>query len=597
MTETLPADKRLDWCEKNIRVKGRRPFRVKGIPERNWVRDFYRALEGFKAWPVNDDFESLCEECSELAETIVDHPDDLCPCDDCPGLYAEPILFIFLAGDRRTGKTASFFSSAIEQATNEKNFEALYLATTDDQTKELSKDHLVNTIEANGMLQRKWSLATSQNKYAVRGKRSLIRVSAPTMKAAGKGVELLGIDEARAFPGDILAVLLPTILDTHGVKCMTCRRKIYGEKDYHIQCPTDGCDGRLRRFFGRVVFCSNAPIIKDDPQRDWYADIIRSFQHDGIGKNEFVFNLDDSAKHNPDVATETKSAAIELMKRSPGLRPFIASEFENRDTRSGEDWLADYEIDDAIDKLWQPINPGEVTGRVIGFFDTSDVTDLSSIFLFEDRSPPGSQPFDTVRIVNYWIWDPADELCPVVTEGTIDEHKVYKELSPILRQYPRLAYFGVDIRWRTWAQRLVKKIARDKKNYPQGHKVHGFTGWGEERNIGWDELQIMLTSDRLKLPPEGRLISELKNARVVMKKGYLQVREANRRILHLDLAENCATCAYICFMMSNRTGLSFGQSNSVNSQRVRRKSAHGYGGNKAMVRKYKQRGGRSRFKG
>ncbi len=586
-----PADKRIDWCERNIKVKGRRPFRITGIPERDWVREFFRALEGFKAWPVNDDFDSLCEECNEIAETIVDHPDDLVPCDNCSGLCAEPILFIFLAGDRRTGKTASFFAAAIEQATEERNFEALYLATTDDQTKELAKDHLVNTIEASGRLRRKWSLATSQNKYAVRGKRSLIRVSAPTMKAAGKGVELLGIDEAREFPGNILAVLLPTIQDTHGVKCMTCRKKVYAEENYRIECPTDGCDGRMRRFFGRVVFCSNAPIIKDDPQRDWYADIIRSFQHDGIGKNEFVFNLDDAAKHNPDVAQETKSASIELMKRSPGLRPFIASEFENRDTRTGEDWLADYEIDEAIDKLWQPTDPADVRGRVVGFFDTSDVTDLSSIFFLEDITPPGQGQFDYVKVIDYHIWDPKDPECPVVTEGTIDERKVLRELAPILYQYPSLSYFGVDVRWRPWAQRLVNKIKKDKKNYPKGHTVQPFTGWGEERNIGWDELQVKLTSGRLRIPPITRLIGELKNARVVLKKGYVQVRETNRRVLHLDLAENLSTCCYITFMMSHRVGMSFGDSNRITSHRVRRKSAHGFGGNRALTLKYKNRGG------
>ena len=108
----IPADEKIDWLETNFKVKGKRPFKVSNIPERGWVRDFFRALEGFKAWPTNDDFDELCDECKELVEEIIDHPDELEFSqteehkENCCGLTAEPILFIFLAGNRRVGKTS-----------------------------------------------------------------------------------------------------------------------------------------------------------------------------------------------------------------------------------------------------------------------------------------------------------------------------------------------------------------------------------------------------------------------------------------------------------------------------------------------------------
>ena len=204
-------------------------------------------------------------------------------------------------------KPASWFSFATETTTNEKGFDALYLATTDDQTTELANDHLVEPINASALLKRKWSIAQTQNVYKVIKKKSKIRISTGTsLKSAGKGVELLGIDEAREFPGKTLAVILPTIQDTHGIKCMKCREKIFGATNYKVSCPTPGCDGKMRRFFGRCVIMSNAAIIKDDPERDWYADILRSFNEDGIGKNDYVFALDDSSMHNPDICSRNK---------------------------------------------------------------------------------------------------------------------------------------------------------------------------------------------------------------------------------------------------------------------------------------------------
>ena len=148
-----------------------------------------------------------------------------------------------------------------------------------------------------------------------------------------------------------------------------------------------------------------------------------------------------------------------------GLRPYIGSEMENRESRAGEGWLDDYEILEAVNKKWEPTEL--CTNPVCGFFDTSDVIDLSSIFFLEDVTskidPENSNRFEYVTIPEYVVWDPKDSSCIVVEDGHIKEALVEKQIIEILKNYPTLMYLGVDTRWRPWAQSLVAKLRRTQE--------------------------------------------------------------------------------------------------------------------------------------
>ncbi|NJO18047.1 MAG: hypothetical protein HC877_20655 [Thioploca sp.] len=100
--------KRLAFLTKEWSAPPNKPFSTKG---REWVIDLFRALEGFKSWPV--DINQLCETCSDKVDEIIDHPLELSDTHSkehfekygCKGLEAHRIIFHILDCDRRSGKT------------------------------------------------------------------------------------------------------------------------------------------------------------------------------------------------------------------------------------------------------------------------------------------------------------------------------------------------------------------------------------------------------------------------------------------------------------------------------------------------------------
>ena len=67
----------------------------------------------------------------------------------------------------------------------------------------------------------------------------------------------------------------------------------------------------------------------------------------------------------------------------------------------------------------------------------------------------------------------------------------------------------------------------------------------------------------------------------------MQVRETNRKVLHLDLAECLASACYISHMLTNRPSVSFRQSNQ-GGRRTRR------GHDKKAINYFNKRNGRYR---
>lgn len=544
---------------------------------RDWLDTFLRALEGFQVWPRDEN--KICADCLEKVCEVADTEDayegttDHLP--ECAGLKCEPILFIVFWADRRTGKsfnTGAFINAKVFQDKNER---IMYMATGEDQTKRLIRENFTDTIKKQPDLE-KFTLIRDNYVRVPHNFSEYVFPSTSESAATGAGLTYLFIDEARDFPGHVFAAVVPSTQEQHGVACTECSYKIAGHDGVNPDqanflgqtCKKPGCCGSLRKWFGRCVVMSAQGRIKDEPLKDWFFNLIQVLEEEP-DPNWFLIKLVDNRIANPDIDPTAKSAAVRVLGKVEGMKELMDVEFGGQFKREGENFLSPMDVD-AVVKGWME-NEDESLADCLGFLDTSRTTHLTSLILLADETEkhdPHGQPFTYCYPAHIYVWDPK-EPDEYGVRG-IDEHTVIPYFVRLLPAWPRLRGLWVDTRNMKWAQRFVamckkgylpKKDSDARIKIPWGYKVHGFDGWAQERNAGWAELETKVIKKLIRIPPHERLIRELKNAIVKWHAGMIQVRERNKHKLHLDVAENLATCMYFAHREARRPRIGVARAN------------------------------------
>lgn len=543
-----------------------------------WIDTFLRALEGFQVWPVDEN--KICPDCLEKVFEVADTSDAMDITLDhlptCAGLKCEPILFIVFWADRRTGKTFNSGAFINTKVFQDKNERIMYMATAEEQTKRLIRENFTDSITKNPDLDRYAQIRDGFVRVP-HNHSEYVFPSTSDSAGTGAGLTYLFIDEARDFPGHVFASVVPSTQEQHGVSCTDCSYKIHGHDGVNPdqddwrgrKCRKPGCKGKLRKWFGRCVVMSAQGRIKDEPLKDWFYNLIKVLE-DTPDPNWFLIKLVDNTIANPDVDPTAKGAALRVLGKVEGMKELMDIEFGGQFKREGDKFLSPLDIDQVV-KPWM-VNEDESLADCVAFLDTSLTTHLTSLIILCDETEkiePTENAFTYVYPAHIMVWDPKEPDEDGITG--IDEHTVIPYLVDLLPRFPRLRGLWVDTRNMKWARRLVRMCNKGSlpikgsegriKISGWGHKVHNFDGWERERNAGWAEVETKIVRRLIRLPPHERMIRELKNAIYVWRSGKVQVREQNKHKLHLDVAENLATCLYFAHVEAMRPRIGVARAN------------------------------------
>ena len=353
--------------------------------------------------------------------------------------------------------------------------------------------------------------------------------------------------------------LLPSIQEEYGIECLRCSYRASGKHDEVIVCPTPGCGGSIREWYGRAVLMSAAGILHQSDEKDWFAHLVTSLEEDP-DPHMLLLRMDSNLEANPDVVPEMKEALRSLYKRIPGAKAFADAELDNQFRIKGDTLLAPHDVDRrAVKALWnefESLKPG------VAFLDTSTVSDLTSLIIVLDESAVLMSETDTlfrrwayVYTARIDVWVPFES-----QDGMINVAEVSDHLCEVIPRFPNLKGIWVDTRGLPWARKLVYNLGKSQQ---WGRRILPFEGSTDERNTGWNELEERILAGTIRYQKKGqvftciehnqqkkttageRLVRELKDARKKWRKGKLGVHESNNRQLHLDLAENLSTCCYL----------------------------------------------------
>lgn len=551
MTDTT-IDARIKFAEEHLSAPDGEPFSLEG---REWVRDeYWRPFDGFKLWPVEQG--KLCTACSRKAGTIADsytsgdktrlksHEKKAA---GCKGLSAEPILMTILCLPRQSGKTFSTAALALSIVFREPNEAIKFVASAEDQSTRLFDENYRKPVEASKKLTK--ASRIRGGRIDVPHTKSYFELASTSHGSITGGTNTkVIIDEARDVPARVGIALMPSVFARGGWECPAGHIKTQsGVNDPNRPKKCNVCGSKVRPWFGRILIMSSAGLVSGG-EDDWFAELVEQLV-DKPDPNVHLYVATD--KINPKIADQQVGMMSRVFGSLESTRAYADIETSNEFRRKGEDFLTKAQIDRVIDNTLP--NTMATDRACVAFLDTSKTGDLTSLVICADDSDQESEePWARLAVVRIDVWDPKK-----LPGHIIDPQQVQDHLDEYLPGFPLVA-LRVDDRAMPWAVQLIRHC---KKHTPYRAVIDGVTKWREvEREISWQALEQRVLARTIRMPPNDILRAELRTARKHHKSdGRMDVREASRRIRHLDLAEGVAACCYLAHQQTIKVAAGPGQ--------------------------------------
>jgi hypothetical protein len=550
--ERIDASDRVAFCERHLTMPDGGPFEIAG---REWQRDqFWAPLDGFRLWPV--DKAALCSGCSGRAGQIIA---SVYEADEtraavhreaqrCAGLHAHVIWLVLLQLKRQQGKTSAVAGYAVSGLLRHARESIAYVSGSEDQSASLFDKNFGRPAKRDPALDAAIKVLTTKMEARATGSEFAIY---PTSLAGATGGTrtLVIVDEARDVPGSIFTALVPTIYARNGWRCPSgLPGHAWSSGDLQIIEHREGtavdpaqerygqrctvCSSPLEPWMGRVAAMSSAQEL-DGSDADWFHEACETLEAEPQ-PDAHVFRS--TRVLNPKVSAQLVSRTEQVLSKVRGLSDSIAIEAGGVSRRKGEPFLTDAQI--------KAVMPTGLVSRdsgsrpAVGFLDTSETTELTSLVILEDDSRDGEAPWHRLVQAHLKVWDPKDY------GGLIPEAEVEAYVLAVVPRFGLLE-LRIDDRLRPWAKALRRRL---KTTAPFKRIVRGCDEKGDkwataERSLGWEKFEERVAGETILLIDDPRTKAELKAARKLPTPDRrLEVREQSRRQRHLDIAEGVASC-------------------------------------------------------
>jgi hypothetical protein len=529
---------KIRFSETHIVVPDGGRFSTKG---REWLVDeYWRPLDGYHLWPVEQ--EVLCDACRVRAGGIVDsywEPEETrspkhFKSAKCRGLDAHPIWLILIQLKRQSGKTTGTVGYALPTIFKDRREELAYIAGSEDQAERLFRDNFARPVLTNKKLAAYGRVVGNRIEVAEM-ESSFEFVPTSLAGTTGGSKTAVIVDEARAVPAPVALALMPQIFARNGWRCPTRadgHTKTNGDLEdpgHPTKCGT--CGLRLEPWIGKVVAMSSAQEL-DGSEKDWFHEACEEAERNprpGV----HLYRSQDVV--NPKVAKQVVSRMQEFFGNIEATADIIEIETGNTSRRRGEPFITTAQLNAVMDKNLR--NMDHAPGPCVAFLDTSITVELTSLVFVGDESLAGEPNWHRLATWRIDVWDPKK-----LPGGVINSDVVEAALDTWMPVFRPLA-LRVDTRRMDWAMRLVAKCRNEK---PWGRTVDGVTWRDTERQQAWQAYEERILVKRMRMQDHPILRKELKAARKIENANRrVDVREANRRRRHLDIAESIASCVYI----------------------------------------------------
>lgn len=564
------VDEKIAFAEKHLKTKEGVKWRLKG---REWIRDeFWRPADGWKLWRHDD--EEPCDSCLARVGEIIDHPADntTLKCKQrvegrdgatrCSGLSAEPILVTVLNLERGDGKTTNLAAYSLATLYTQKNKWMSGLWASEDQGTRIFREN--------------WETAIKQSKALNHHKRTKIHNTPPVLDAlsmhsrfevlsasfrsgtGGRRTHIL-FDEARDIPARTVSALLPSTNAMHGVECPAGHVQLTPEDveamggEYPNEC--NACGRRLAPWWPRIILTSAAGIVSDDDS-DFFYQLVEHLKANPH-RNYHLFTSDSYAGTlNPRKSEKVTSAITEVFGVLPATRDYIAAEYGNKWTRSGEDFMNEADVRLRMDRKIR--NEESVCSRrSIAFLDTSlTVEKTSLVIISEDDTVEGSGLWEYVYLSHLMFWWPGH-----------GDHANWKRIKPevveeylrnVLPFFPNLVKFVMDRKTgaprrkknrdieEAWPVELYRKLKNGQEAWCR--RLEPWTGTEEDGDVGWDLFRARIAEKTIALQHSQAILDEIKGVTLLVPKqgdGRPRVVDRNRRIMHKDITQSIADICYL----------------------------------------------------
>ena len=544
------VDERIDFAVKNIKDKSGKKFSIKG---RDWIRDeFFTPVDGWKLWPAVEG-EKLCDGCASVAgqvfETRQGARDAFKDCtgkaDQCGGLTVQPIIMTVLCLPRRSGKTFNTAAFCLSLLLQENHKRIAFICSSEDQMRALVRENHSLIIKQNKKMSQALEVFEHRGEIKCAKTKSYFEgMSTSHGSITGRGRTHVIVDEARDVPGRAMMALLPSIYESTGVQCPRGHIHTAKTADAPDNCPV--CGSELEPWYGRILLMSSAGIIEGiGGEKDWFPELI---EHLRANPQPNVHLYESDKNINPDISEVITNTVESVFGSLESTRSYAAVEVGNIFTRKGETLLVKPQIDAVVDS--QLRNRLESDRRCVAFLDTSISNDLTSLVILAEVEEKSTDPFGFVQVDRIDVWDPKKQ-----PGGVINPAEILAHLDLVIPLFPNMKSLRIDSRAMPWAIALVKKV---KKERSYGRIVDGWNKGKAERKSSWALLHQRILSKSIRIPPEPTLRKELLAVRRLTDlDGQLDIRDANRRKRHVDIAEGLATCCYLAHLegLNTRTSL------------------------------------------
>ena len=552
----LPVTDRATFCLDYLTVADGSPFSLVG---REWQkRHLWDPLDGYKLWPVDRDL--LCPACAARSGEIVPtiYAADATRATEhaaagCKGLYAHIVWLVLLQLKRQQGKTTAVAGYAIPQILCHTHEAVAYLAGSEDQAESLFKKNFAGSVTRSADLAARFTLRRTALVSKETG--STLEVFPCSLAGTtGGALTLVVVDEARDVPHDIFAAYVPQIYARNGWRCPTGgdghswsigdlglfedregAAVDPGQPQYGAPCTV--CGARLEPWAGRAVAMSSAQEL-DGGAADWFHDLCVEIER-APAPDAHCFRTAEVI--NPKVARQIVSRSESLLGRVQGLGEAMAIEAGGVSRRKGDPFLTEPQLAAVEDRRLKNAEGG--ARPAVAFLDTSETQELTSLVICEDDSAPEERPWHRLVEVRIDVWEPAKLAGHVINEKEIEDH-----LYLIVPQFALVA-LRIDDRLRPWAKALVTRLKREApfRGIVRGCSTGADSWQRHDRRVAWEKLDERILGRTIRLIYHTRQRAELRGARRFnADDGGVDIREARRRVRHLDIAEGLASC---CLMV------------------------------------------------
>ena len=538
------VQQRIEFAEANIKDKTGKKFSVKG---RDWIKDeFFTPVDGWKAWPKTE-HQALCDPCASVAGQVFETRQDAratfgdCTGNGCDGLKVEPIIMTVLCLPRRSGKTFNTAAFALSLLLQEHHKRIAFICSSEDQMRALVRENHSLIIKQNKKMTKALEVFEHRGEIKCAKTKSYFEgMSTSHGSITGRGRTHVIVDEARDVPGRAMMALLPSVYEANGVQCPRGHIHTAKTQEAPENCPV--CHSELEPWYGRILLMSSAGIVEGiGGEKDWFPELI---EHLRANPQPNVHLYESQQIVNPDVSEKITNTVETVFGSLESTRSYVAVEVGNQFTRKGETLLVKPQIDAVIDGTLR--NRLECDRRSVAFLDTSKSNDLTSLVILSEVPEKSPDPWGFVQVERIDVFDPKK-----LPGGVINPAQILEHLDMVIPLYPNMEALRVDTRVMPWAIALVKKA---KKERSYGRIIDGWHKGKAERKSSWALLHQRILSKTIRLPPHPTLRKELLAVRRLTDlDGQMDIRDADRRKRHVDIAEGLSVCCYLAHLESLNT--------------------------------------------